>query len=269
MSTKLQGQAPSEAPYQPQRVAELENSEAHRKEAREELLYLAQAVEAARNGMGIANVEGKSVYHNTALVELLEYTAAELNEAGGLSAAYADTSVVREMFATAARGGSWQGEAEIRTCTGREVDVHLRANSVRDDGGGIVGLICTFIDNTEVKQAREPLQTGEEQLSALIENPTEAVAVYRAEGTIVYESPSFKRMLGHGQHDNIGLSAFEFIHPDDMQKATPLFTQVLAKPGATASAEIRVRHKDGSWHWVEGTAANHLDNPAEIGRAHV
>ena len=37
---------------------------------------------------------------------------------------------------------------------------------------------------------------------------------------------------------------------------------ILDGPGASASAQYRIRRKDGSWLWMEGTATNHLDESA-------
>jgi predicted signal transduction protein with EAL and GGDEF domain len=38
------------------------------------------------------------------------------------------------------------------------------------------------------------------------------------------------------------------------------FADLSADPGASVTMELRVRHKNGSWRWVEGTATNLLDD---------
>jgi PAS domain S-box-containing protein len=38
--------------------------------------------------------------------------------------------------------------------------------------------------------------------------------------------------------------------------------ELLATPGAKATTQYRLRHKDGTWHWVEGTGTNLLHDPS-------
>ena len=41
-----------------------------------------------------------------------------------------------------------------------------------------------------------------------------------------------------------------------------LFLECIAEPGRDVHAEARVRHRDGGWRWLDGSAVNRLDDPA-------
>src|SRR5258708_24293455 len=53
----------------------------------------------------------------------------------------------------------------------------------------------------------------------------------------------------------------DLIHPDDVEPARDEWAALLRQPGAMSRNEYRVRHKDGSWQWVERVLHNLLLDP--------
>jgi rsbT co-antagonist protein RsbR len=102
---------------------------------------------------------------------------------------------------------------------------------------------------------------GNRVFRALIEKAPDGIVLLGADGTIRYYSPAIKHIMGHEEGEMIGSSFSEFLHPDDQQTAIDLLDSILQDSGATASAELRARHKDASWHSLEATATNHIDDP--------
>ncbi len=76
--------------------------------------------------------------------------------------------------------------------------------------------VAVFDVITERKRVEEALRTSEENFRALIENGSDIISQIDEHGTILYESPSIERVLGHRPSDIHGKKAFEFIHPDDI-----------------------------------------------------
>jgi PAS domain S-box-containing protein len=73
-----------------------------------------------------------------------------------------------------------------------------------------------------------------------------------ADGVICYVSPSVERMLGYKLDELLGANAFSLVHPDDLSLARNLFADLLLKPGVSGPlAELRCRHKNGSWRHTE------------------
>jgi PAS domain S-box-containing protein len=124
-----------------------------RKQAELDLLRVTQAVESTSDAIGIADLTGRSIYHNQAFVQRYGYTAQELNAAGGAAALYSQTQVLVEMFKTIRKGKSWQGELKIKTKTNELVTTLFHADCIKDEAGNLIGLVGVITDITERKQA--------------------------------------------------------------------------------------------------------------------
>ena len=103
------------------------------------------------------------------------------------------------------------------------------------------------------------LQAREKRFHALIENSSDAVTLLNPEGLVLYTSASARQVLGYAPEQLAGQNAFDLIHPDDRETMLAGFMKVVQKPREVATTQLRVRHKDGSWRWIEGTAQNSVE----------
>ena len=101
----------------------------------------------------------------------------------------------------------------------------------------------------------------EARFRALIEHSADAVALLDPEGTILYASPSTRRVLGYAPDELVGRRAWELAHPEEIERLREAFSSLLERPGTAVSVQYRQRHKDGGWRWTEATGVNLLDNP--------
>jgi PAS domain S-box-containing protein/putative nucleotidyltransferase with HDIG domain len=130
------------------------------------------------------------------------------------------------------------------------------------EGQSMVGFHVIARDITERVQAEEALRLNEARFRALIENNSDAIALISADGTILYESPAVTRVLGYAVGERTGRGFFELVHPDDLPNINNRFAQLLQQPGVTLDAQLRYRHKDGSWRWLEGVGQNLFTEPS-------
>lgn len=140
-----------------------------------------------------------------------------------------------------------------------------RADSMRDEDGRPVRLLGVTMDVTAGKEAEASLRRSESRFRALVQNALDMITILGKDGTILYDSPANERVLGYAPDENLGINAFSLVHPDDRPSAWDRFTNGLAQPGASISAEFQFRHKDGSWRWLEAVGVNLLDDPAVRG----
>ncbi|MFB6222917.1 MAG: PAS domain-containing sensor histidine kinase, partial [Haloarcula sp.] len=59
-----------------------------------------------------------------------------------------------------------------------------------------------------------------------------------------------------------GENAFEYVHPDDREGIIEKFNEAVTNPEMVSTVEYRLKHKNGSWRWLESMGNNQLDNPA-------
>jgi PAS domain S-box-containing protein len=102
---------------------------------------------------------------------------------------------------------------------------------------------------------------SEQWLRALIACTTDIIALLTIDGPLTYVSPASERVTGYTAEEVVGRNGFEFVHPQDLGDMTQHLTGILDQPGNSATVEFRYRHKDETWHWMEGTLTNLLDDP--------
>jgi PAS domain S-box-containing protein len=100
------------------------------------------------------------------------------------------------------------------------------------------------------------------RFQALVQNSSDAIVTLAADGTIAFISESSVRLLGFARAERIGRSGFELIHPDDVAAVRESFAACLQQPGVPMPTECRMRHKDGTWRYMEAIAVNRLADPA-------
>jgi PAS domain S-box-containing protein len=110
----------------------------------------------------------------------------------------------------------------------------------------------------KVKIRTEELSNSEKRFRALIENSTDGITITNEDFVIVYESPAVKRMTGYSLIERGGTVLFDHIHPDDVAKCREFYNELNANPGKPIFLQYRMRHSQGEYLWVEGTATNLL-----------
>ncbi len=134
---------------------------------------------------------------------------------------------------------------------------------LRGADGRPVEAIGSWSDITEHKRMEEALRVSEKRFRALIENSSDGIVLLNAEGDSLYVSPSTSRILGYTSEELVGAGIrLDLVHPDDVQSARAVMTELVQHPGKIVTAQYRFRHKDGSWRWLEATASNQLDEPS-------
>src|SRR5574341_1063591 len=111
-------------------------------------------------------------------------------------------------------------------------------------------------------QTQQELAARERRFRALIEHSADGIVLLNAQGVYTYASPSTTRLLGYRAEEVIGRSAFDLLHPEDRATAMTRTREALQEPGVVIHAEVRLRHQDASWRWIEATVSNLLADPS-------
>ncbi|MEG4943882.1 EAL domain-containing protein [Microcoleus sp. F4-D5] len=149
--------------------------------------------------------------------------------------------------------------------TGEVKWVQDSARFSKNENGDII-VDGVALDISDRKEAESALRQSEQRFRSLIENATDITIILDAEGIFRYISPSVKRILGYSPHQAIGRNALGTVHPDDCAAIAQTLQKAIENPKRSQSPlEYRVRHRNGSWCYVEAVATNLLHDPAVKG----
>jgi len=158
-------------------------------------------------------------------------------------------------------GESQRLEFEITGLKGRRLWLETHAVPLSDVHGNATHVLAVTRDVTERKAAQQALEASEARFRALIENSGDGIGLLSPDAKIQYASTTATRMVGYTPEELVGRHATDFVHPQDATVLGNALREIMAEPGKATSATARVRHKDGTWRFLEGTFTNLLHDP--------
>lgn len=224
-------------------------------------------VDTALDGIITMDHEGRIVDFNPSAERIFKYSSSEV-----IGEHLADKIIPLALREQHRRGL----EHFLATGEGPVLGKRLELTAVRSDGTEFpvelsisrIGsteppLFTSFIrDITERKKAEEEIRSNERRFRALVENSSDAIALFGADASILYAGPSTPQVLGYSPDELTKFNAFEIIHPDDHESVAKQLELCLSQPNVGVTVRARVFHKDGRWRLLEGVFTNLLDEPS-------
>jgi PAS domain S-box-containing protein len=165
------------------------------------------------------------------------------------------------------KGETVTSEFRVRVRDGRWLWVRDRARgTLREDAGHtrVTAIYGAIQDITAERQTQEALRTSEERLRQITNNTLDLICEIDPYGIFLYASPSFQTVLGHDPAALIGQSVLEYTHPDDQVRAAMTLQQMVTQRSIGERVELRVRHADGHYLWVESISQFVFDEQRQI-----
>jgi PAS domain S-box-containing protein len=125
-----------------------------------------------------------------------------------------------------------------------------------------------IIDAADHQHAKEAIQTSEQRFRALIEQGADEIVLLDAQLKPFYVTPSVLRASSYSAQEIASFERFSIIHivhPDDQPVIQKMYRKFLRNSEQAQHFQVRLRRKDGSWRWVDGTATNLLTDPSVAG----
>ena len=105
----------------------------------------------------------------------------------------------------------------------------------------------------------------EKWFRTLIHNISDIVAMIDARGILRFVNPRMELVLGYRAADMLGRNVFDFVHPEDLQRATLEYSETLQRQGENIPSVLRLRDAKGAWVPFEIIANNQLNDPEILG----
>jgi len=225
-----------------------------RKLAETAFLKLSNAVEQSADAVFVTGIDGTIEYVNPAFEAMTGFLRSEaLGQTPRiLRSEEHDEAFFKQMWDQVLSGEIFRATLTNRRKDGVLIYVEETITPVRDEQGTITHFVASLCDITERKRS-------EERFKALIEQSSDAIALLDHEGIVVYTGPSTSRILGYEGEDFTGRKGFEFIHPHDRANVQRAFQSLITQAGKIVLLQYRMRHRDGTWKWIEATANNLLE----------
>jgi len=114
--------------------------------------------------------------------------------------------------------------------------------------------IYTVYQHWQLQRVRRQLAEREQLFQLITENAADMIAVVDRNGQRLYNSPAYQRILGYSAEELATTSSMDQIHPDDRARVLEA-SEKARNTGRGERLEYRIRHKDGSWRFLESTAS--------------
>ena len=112
----------------------------------------------------------------------------------------------------------------------------------------------------EIKKSELIIEQSERKFRTLIENSSDAIALMNESGRILYASSSTSKVIGFTSEEMQGAFVFEGIHSDDRLKLVKHLKDVSNQSDTSFYIELRKKHKDGMYRWLECHSCNMLED---------
>lgn len=116
-----------------------------------------------------------------------------------------------------------------------------------------------------LRETRQALRDTENRFRAFVEQSSDMLSLLDERGTIIYQSKSIIHHLSYEPEETIGVSCFDFVHPEDLETAIAGFRQGLEDPSEGEAITIRLRHKSGCWKSFEAVSSPYVHQGRQAG----
>jgi PAS domain S-box-containing protein len=212
-------------------------------------------------GMSLAGLDDQYIRVNRAFFEMLGYTQSELMaltfveithpEDLELEIPYMDQLIKGEI-------DSFALEKRYLTKQQTVIWVNLTLIALRDHEGAVLYTLAMVEDITERKQAEQALQQSEARYRAIVEDQTELICRFLADGTLTFVNDAYCRYFNKQRSELIGHNFMPVIPEEDQEAVTQKFASLsVEQPIVTYEHRIILRFGEVRWQqWTDRALFN-------------
>jgi PAS domain S-box-containing protein len=147
---------------------------------------------------------------------------------------------------------------------GERVWVAWTNKTVQDEQGRVREVLSVGHDITERLRIESALRQSEERFRLIMENLADLVAVLDLDGRRLYNSPSYRRVLGRPE-DFVGTCSFDQVHPDDRARVRQAFEDTV-RTGVGHRMQYRLMDQHGDTRHIESQGSAIRDERGAVSK---
>ncbi|MBC8769375.1 PAS domain S-box protein [Arenibacter sp. BSSL-BM3] len=221
-----------------------------------------QLMDASLDVFCTINEDRKFVFVSAASLKLWGYPSEELIGTSYLDLILEEDLAKTNEIATSVLYGN-NVKSFVNRYKKKKGGIAYNSWSVRWDGETKL-VYCVARDIEEKIKQEEKIQHSEQRFKALVQEGSDVIGILNEEGVYVYVSPTSLAVFGIPPEEYIGKSAFDFIHPEDLERTLGSLQRIAVENTVTVEP-FRFKNYKEQWRWVETVLTNMLANPAVKG----
>jgi len=139
--------------------------------------------------------------------------------------------------------------------------IQVEVNGHKIDFNDRECMLVVCQDITKRIEQEELILQSEQRFKALVQEGSDMISIIDTNGKYSYTSPTTTAILGITPEEFQGNTIFDFIHPEDIEKASK-YMQRIAKEKKIIVEPFRLKDGNKEWRWIETVLTNMTDNPA-------
>jgi two-component system, cell cycle sensor histidine kinase and response regulator CckA len=230
-------------------------------------------VEAVPEGIWVVDPQGKTVFSNRRMAEILGVDFESMPEQSCFACVFPeDLADAQHNFARGMAGDRRPFDFRIRRADGSPLWVSISCMTVADEAGGTAGLLGLFSDISERRRAEDALRQSEERLRHLVDAAPVMTWMSGPDRKATFYNARALAFAGVPMEELVGDEYVRLLHPEDRERYLEIAY------GATDartpfSTEVRYRRADGEYRWllvsgvprfVEGAFLGHIGTGVDI-----
>jgi PAS domain S-box-containing protein len=222
-----------------------------RKEAKREMERMAEAVDAASEGIAILNEEGLYTYMNQSHAEIFGYDSPDAFLGRSWEMCYEETALERfreEIMPALYEQGTWRGEVRGKRKDGTLFPEFV-ALTLLEDGG----LICVARDITERKEQERELEQARLKFQRVFEESNSGIFITDVENDRIVDCNQAAANLVGASREKLRSLSPSNLHPHNLE-AVKEWAEAVFEEGSGRTEKITCRRLDGEIIPVEMSA---------------
>jgi len=207
-------------------------------------------VEAVPEGIWVVTHDGKTIFSNRRMAELLGVDFESMSEQSCFACVYPEELAdARNHFARTFEGDRRPFDFRLRRADGSPIWVSISCMPVFDGAGAQVGLLGLFSDISERKRTEAALRESEERFRNMADTAPVMIWVTDAEGMFTFFNKTWLEFTGRTIEQELGTGWTANVHPDDLQNCYEMF-RASFDSRRKFQIESRLRRFDGQYRSV-------------------